>query len=149
MLLVEASCSSMYSPITQKDMQCSASTTSAGMQPTCAEGEPNLQPASSQVLADFWWAHVVPAKHAIAAAATTSTVESASAFEVALADGAKPRRGFIADPQLAAVAAAAAAGHRPPAAHPKTAALVAASKAMAAAATATIFPQTSWANQRF
>lgn len=101
------------------------------------------------MLADFWWAHVVPAKHAIAAAATASDGSEASpaaAAAAAATDGTenlnlKAARGLlITDPGLAGVAAAAAAAHRPPTHHPKTEALIAASKAMAARATATAFP---------
>lgn len=102
----------------------------------------------SQVLADFWWAHVVPAKHAIAAAATASDGSEASpaaAAAAAATDGTEnlnlktARRLLITDPGLAGLAAAAAAQHRPPTNHPKTEALIAASKAMAARATATVF----------
>lgn len=91
----------------------------------------------------------MPAKHAIAAAATTAaagdSLSPADAAAGAAADGKiakEPSRGLlITDPDLAAVAATAAVAHRPPMKHPKTAQLIAASKAMAARATATIIPE--------
>lgn len=111
------------------------------------------------MLADFWWAHVVPAKHAIAAAATAGPSINSAADGSAAAGGsifatsaAAPKAGkpgtglLITDPALAVMAANAAEAHRPAMKHPKTAALIKASKAMASQATATIFPETSaWA----
>ena len=70
--------------------------------------DPGYWAAAYEVLADFWWAHVVPARHAVA--------------EVERQGG-----GAVA-------AAAAAEAYAPPPVHPLTAALVERSAAMAAGA---------------
>ncbi len=92
----------------------------------------------TQVLAEFWWANVVPAKHEIAA-------EAAAAAATGLGAGLELAGAAVAaapQPSLdLKVAIAAAASHRPASAHRLTRRLIADSKAMAAAAPATVFPQ--------
>lgn len=84
-----------------------------------------------QVLADFWWASVVPAKHDIAAA-KFGGAGGATPAALHLHPGAPP----LLDLEVAAQAAAA---YRPAAAHRLTRKLMEDSKAMARAAPTKVF----------